>query len=103
MTYKHCQSMKMTGETRPSETEAAEKSELSVSMIPAEKSKEEEKILMLSNALEELVVNSKEVEKISDKKGVEVKMTEIWEEVQISGNCERVKKKVVEIASDIGT
>ena len=38
----------MTGEAKPSETEAAE-SELSVSMIPVEGSKEEEKTMMLSS------------------------------------------------------
>ena len=63
LTYKHYQSMRMTGEAKPSETEAAE-SELSVSVIPVEESKEKEKTLVLSSALVELVVDSKEIQKI---------------------------------------
>ena len=63
LTYKHCQSMRMTGQAKPSETEAAKKSELSVSVIPVEESKEEEKTLALSSALAELVADSKENEK----------------------------------------
>ena len=57
--------MKMTGEAIPSETEAAKKSELSVSVIPVDKSKEEEKTSMLSSALAELVADSKDVKKNS--------------------------------------
>ena len=49
---KYCQSMKMTGEARPSQTETAEKPELSVSVIPVEESKEE-KTMMLSSSLAE--------------------------------------------------
>ena len=60
LTSQHCQSMRMTNEARPSETEAAQKAELSVSVIIVEESKEEEKILMMSSALGDLVVDSKE-------------------------------------------
>ena len=105
LTYKHGQSMRMTGEARPSETEAAEKSQFSVSVIPVEESKKEEKTLMLSSALAEWIVDSQEVEKNSDKKGVEKKdeqdVTEIQEEIQISGSGERVEKKGVRTAFDI--
>ena len=45
----------------PSETKAAERSELSVSVIPVEENKEEEKTLALSSASAELVVDSMEV------------------------------------------
>ena len=86
LAYKHCQFMKTTGEARPSETEAAEKSELSVSMISVEESKEDTKSLMLSIAFVELVVDSKEVEKISDKKVDEKKdgdKAKIHEEMQV--------------------
>ena len=51
--------MRMTGEDKPSETQAAEESELSVAVIPVKESKKEEKTLMLSCALAELVDNSK--------------------------------------------
>ena len=54
----------MTGEARPSKTKAAEWSELSVSVIPVEENKEEEKTLALSSALAELVVFSKDIKKI---------------------------------------
>ena len=96
----------MTGEARPSETEAAERSELSASVISVEESMEEEKTMMLSSALAKLVVGSK-VEKISTNKGVEKKdededETELQEEMQMSGNGEGVKKKVVKTASDEG-
>ena len=50
LTYKHCQSIRMIGEARPSKTKAAERSELSASEISVEDSKEEEKTLMLSRA-----------------------------------------------------
>ena len=63
LTYKHC-----LDEDIPSETEAAERSELSTSVIPVEQSKEEKMTLMLSSALTELVILGK-VEKISAKKG----------------------------------
>ena len=96
--------MRTTDEARPSETEAAERSELSASVIPIEESKEEEKTLMLSSALAEPVVVEK-VKKNSDKKGVEKKdedETEIQEEMQMSGNGEGVEEKVIETASDLG-
>ena len=51
--------MTMTGEAKSSETQAA-KSELSVSVILFNESKEEEKTLALSIALAELVVDRKE-------------------------------------------
>ena len=51
--------MTMTGEAKSSETKAA-KSELSVSVILFNESKEEEKTLALSIALAELVVDRKE-------------------------------------------
>ena len=51
LTYKHCQFMRMTGEAKPSETEAAE-SELSVTVIPVEENKEEKKTLALSSAIQ---------------------------------------------------
>ena len=72
----------MTGETQSSTTETAE-SKLSVSVIPVKESKEEDKILMQSILLAEFVVDSEEGK-------------------QISENGERVEKKVVESASDIG-
>ena len=50
LTCKQCQSMRMTGEAIPSETEAA-KSELSVSVITVEENKEDEKTVALSRAL----------------------------------------------------
>ena len=59
LTYKHFQSMRTTGETRPPETEEAERSELSASAIPVEDSKEEEETLMLSTAFTEVVVVGK--------------------------------------------
>ena len=74
--------MRMTGTAKPSGTEAAE-SELSVLVIPVEEGKKEEKTLMLSNALTELVVDSEENK-------------------QILGNGKGVEKKLVEIASDVG-
>ena len=77
------------------EIEAAERTKLSISVIPVEESKEEEKKLMLSSALAELVVVSKEVEKYWAKKGVEKKdedETEIQEEMQMSGDGEGSKR-----------
>ena len=65
----------MTGGTKPSEEEAAD-FEWSVSVIPVKENKEEEKTMMLSSALVEPVIKSKED----------------W---QISANCDK-------IASDIG-
>ena len=66
-------------------------------MIYVEESKEEEKTLMLSSALADLIVDSKGVEKISTKTGVEHKdeqdVTEIWDERQMSGNGEGNQKK----------
>ena len=50
-------------EAKPSESEGAEKSKLSVSLILVEENKEEGGTLELSSALAELVVDSKEVEK----------------------------------------
>ena len=71
--YRHCQSMRMTGEAKPSEAEAA-KSELSVSVIPVDDSKKEEKAWALSSALTELVVDSNEGEQIlGDGEGVKQK------------------------------
>ena len=49
----------MTGGTKPSEEEAAD-SERSISVIPVKENKEEEKTMMLSSALVEPVVKSKE-------------------------------------------
>ena len=49
-------------EDKPSE---AAESKLSISVIPVEESKEEEKTLMLSSALAELVVDSEEDKQIS--------------------------------------
>ena len=43
LTFKHCQSTRTTVEARPSETEAAERSEQSASVVPVEESKEAEK------------------------------------------------------------
>ena len=60
LTSQHCKSVRMTNEARPPEMEAVEMSEFSVSVIPVEESKEEEKILMMSSALGDLVVDSKE-------------------------------------------
>ena len=79
LTYKHYQSMRMTGEAKLSEM-GAEESELFAPAISIEESKEEKKPLRLSSELAELVVDSEE-----DK--------------QISGNDEEVEKKVVEIDS----
>ena len=76
LTYKHCQSMRMTGEAKPSETEAA-KSELSLSVIPVEESKKEEKTLMLSSALLQLVVDNKEVKKFQIRKGLKRTMNKM--------------------------
>ena len=59
---KYCQYIRMTGEAKPLETEAAE-SELSVSVIPVEKSKEEEKTLMLSWALQNLLLTVRRTDK----------------------------------------
>ena len=81
LTYRHCQSMRMT-KAKPSEAEAAE-SEFSLSVILVDERKEEAKTLVLSNALAKLVVKLRRTHKIS-------------------GNGEWVKKKVVEIASDMG-
>ena len=75
-TYRYCQSMRMTGEAKPSEAEAAE-SDLSLSVIPVDESKEEEKTLVLSSVLAELDAYTKEKK-------------------QILGNCEEVEKKQVE-------
>ena len=72
LTQKHCQSMRMTGEAKPSETEVAE-FEFIVSLIPVEKSKEEQKILRLSSALAELVVESEKDTQISNNEGVKNK------------------------------
>ena len=86
----------MTGEARPSETEAAKRSELSVTVTPVEESKKEEKTLMLLSAWAELVVVSKEIKEISAKKGVEKKdedETETNEEMHMSGNGEGVQKR----------
>ena len=66
--------MRITGETKPSETEAAERSKLSLPVITVEENKEEEKTLMLSSALAELVVVSKEVKKIQLRKGLKRKI-----------------------------
>ena len=73
LTYKHCQTMRMTGEVRPSKTEAAERSKLFASVIPVEENMEGEKTMMLSSALAELVVVSKE-EKFQLNKGLKRKM-----------------------------
>ena len=97
--------MKMTGEARPSEKDTAEKSELSVSVILIEESKEKQKTLVLLRALVELVVECKELETISDKKGVKKKnedITETQQEMQITGGGKGIKKKVVETVSDTG-
>ena len=51
LTHRYCQSKRMTGEAKPSEEEATE-SELSVTVISVDKSKEEEKTLALSSSLE---------------------------------------------------
>ena len=64
LTYKHCQSMRKTDEAKPSEADAVE-SELSVSAIPIEERKEEEKTLMLSSALADLIAVSEEDKQIS--------------------------------------
>ena len=45
-------------------------------MIPVEESKEEEKTLMLSSSLEELIVDSMDIEKNSDNEGDEKKEVE---------------------------
>ena len=67
----------MTGKARPSETEAAENSELSVLVIPVEESKEEEKTLMLSSAQAEVVVHNKEVKKIQLRNGLKRKINTV--------------------------
>ena len=59
LTYRHCRSMKITGEAKPSEAEAAE-SELSASLTSVDERKKEEKSLVLSSDLAELVVDTKE-------------------------------------------
>ena len=76
LTYRHCQSLRMTGEAKQSEGKA-EEYVLSVSVIQVDKRKKEEKTFALSSSLGELVVDSKE-----DK--------------EISGNSERVEKTEVE-------
>ena len=73
LTYKYCQCMRMTGEARPSETEAAERSELSASVFSVEEDKEEEKTLMLSSALAELIIVGKK-EKFQLRNGLKRKM-----------------------------
>ena len=55
--------MRMSGEAKQSEVEATE-SEISLLVIPVDQSKEEKKVLTLSNALAELIVESKEDKKI---------------------------------------
>ena len=57
--------MRMTGEAKPSEAKAVE-CKLSVSVIPVEKSRKEEKIFALSSDMAEFVVESKEDKQISD-------------------------------------
>ena len=64
LSYKHYQSMRMTGEAKPSEAEEAE-SELSVSVIPVEESKKEEKTFEQLSALAELIVKNEKDKKIS--------------------------------------
>ena len=73
LTYKYCHCMRMTDKAKLSETEAAESSELSTSVIPLKGSKKEEKTLMLSSALAEMVVVGK-VEKIQLRKGLKRKV-----------------------------
>ena len=63
----------MTGETRPSETEAQERSELSASVIPIKESMKEEKTMIISSSLEELVIIGK-VEKFQLRKWSKRKM-----------------------------
>ena len=76
LTYILCQSMRMTGEAKPSEAKAAE-SEFSVTVIPVDKSKKVEKMLALSSALAELVIDSKKGKQISgDGEGVKTKEVE---------------------------
>ena len=65
--------MKMIDEARPSEKEATEMSELSLSGILVEESKKKEKTLMLSSDSVELVVVGMEVKNITAKKGTEKK------------------------------
>ena len=73
LTDQHCQSMRMNSEAKPSEAKAA-KSELSVSIIPVDESKKEEKTLVLSSVLAELLVHRKEDKEMSgDSEGVEQK------------------------------
>ena len=67
----------MTDEARPSETEAAERSELFISVIPVEESKEEKKTMVLSSALLELVDDSKEVKNFQLRKGLKRKMNKM--------------------------
>ena len=98
LTYKHCQSMKMTGKAKPSETEAAE-SDFSVSVVPAEESKEEEKTLASSSTLTEPVVESKEVKKIQIRKELkrdEQDVTEamlVLEQIQIEEKLLWIRKR----------
>ena len=96
LTYKYCQSMRMTGKARPSETEAAKRSEVSASVIPVEETKEEEKTLMLSSALSELVIVCK-VETFQLRMGLKRKM-----KMKLRHRRRRVEKKVIETASDLG-
>ena len=64
--------MRKTDEAKPSEADAAE-SELSLSAIPIEERKEEEKTLMLSSALADLIAVSEEDKQISCYKKMLVK------------------------------
>ena len=59
LTYRCCLSMRMTGEAKPSEGKSPE-SELSVSVIPVDESKRNEKTMVLSSALAVLIVDTKE-------------------------------------------
>ena len=73
LTYRCCLSMRMTGEAKPSKGKAAE-SEISVSVIPVDKSKKEEKTFALSSAMAKLIVDTKEEEQNSgDEEKVEQK------------------------------
>ena len=60
LTLQHCHSMKMISKAKPSERKA-EESDLSVSVIPVDESKEEEKTLALSGALAELIIDGENV------------------------------------------
>ena len=60
LTCRHCQSMRMTGEAKPSEAEATE-SELSMSVIPFNENKKEETILVLSSLWQNLLFAVKRI------------------------------------------